>query len=125
MEIPNEIQTLLKYIDNGMVYLYIVIFIVIMYLLISLLTWSFIKPLKYLSIPTILVGILLIIIRLSSSIITNLIDADISFIKNLLPLVLKPLLTNGIVCTLIGITMLMVYIIINKKMKIKNNKIIL
>ena len=119
LEIPSEMQTLLKYIDNGMIWLYIAIFFILMYLLISLLTWSFIKPLKYLGIPTVLVGILLIIVRLSSSIILNFTNIETGLITALLPLVLKPLVIYGIVCTLFGILMIVAYIIITKNLKNK------
>lgn len=66
-----------------------------------------------------LVGILLLFIRLSSSVITNFTDIEIGFIKSLLPLVLKPLMIYGFVCTIIGILMIIVYNIINKKIKAK------
>lgn len=118
VEMPNEIQAVLKYLDNGMVWVYIGIFFVLMYLLISLLTWSFIKPLKYLGVPTILVGILLIVIKLLSRVIANGFGLE-SGIINLLPLILKPLLIYGIVCTCIGILMIVLYRIINKKQKNK------
>ena len=43
--------------------LYFLLFILVSYLLLALLTWSFIKPLKYLGIPFIVVGILTLIAR--------------------------------------------------------------
>lgn len=115
LEIPNEIQTVLKILDNGMIWVYMTIFFTLMYLLISLLTWNFIKPLKYLGIPTTLVGLLLIIIRLLSSSIISKIDADIELIIGLLPLILKPILINGIIFMIIGILMIVWYSIINNK----------
>lgn len=117
MGIPSEIQNLLKFLDNGMVWVYIGIFFIVMYLLISLLTWSFIKPLKYLGIPTMISGMLLIVIRLLARTIINLFDLKINFINNLLPVILKPLLIYGIICTIIGILMIITYKIINKKKK--------
>lgn len=112
----NEtMQLLIKYAGPKMIITYIIGFSIIMYLLISLLTWSFIKPLKYLGIPTLLVGLLLVVIRLASSFILDFVNIDIAVVNNILPIIIKPLLTNGIMCSSIAILMLLLYSLLNKK----------
>lgn len=122
MVVSNEIKEIISFLSNGMIWVYIGVFFLISYLLISLLTWSFIKPLKYLGIPTILVGVLLIIVRFTSNIIITLINSDeLNMIKVILPNLLKPMLINGIICVLIGIGMVVGYSLINKRIENKDD----
>ena len=117
MEIPEEIMKLLEIINGKMILVYVAIFIVAMYLIISFFTWSFIKPLKYLGIPTLISGIVFTIIRFIPNAFINLIEAEYSFIKIILPSMLKPILINGILCILTGVVMIVLYSLINKSKK--------
>lgn len=112
-----EMKQLISLVSDKTIWIYIGIFFVLMYLLISLLTWSFKKPLKYLGIPTIGVGVVFIIIRFLSVVIVGLVDDKMAFVRLLLPSMLSPMLLNGILCTVIGIAMIVVYKLLNKKDK--------
>ena len=116
---PMELTNIINLLNENLI-LYLIIFIVSFYLLISLLTWSFIKPLKYLGISNIVVGIVIIIIRLLLNSITNLIPEYIKIFEIILPTIVKPLLISGIICIIIGIIMLIINYLINKyKRKLK------
>lgn len=117
MTIPKELTTVLSTFNNGMIWVYIGLFLICMYLLISLLTWSFIKPLKYLGIPTCFVGVFFLIIRLSSSLVLNIFEEKANIIKILLPSMLKPILFNGIIALLIGVLMIILYVVVNNNRK--------
>ena len=120
MEIPSEIQELLKFLNTNLVWLYIGLFLIFTYLLISLLTWSLLKPLKYLGIPTIVTGVLFLIVRLLSSVIVGLFSIEFPVIKVVLPSILKPVLISGLLCMIIGIVMIVLYVVINNHLKNKN-----
>jgi len=102
---------------------FIVIFIVF-YGLISLLTWNLLKPLKYLGIPTLVVGIIILITRFTSSFIINSLASEFgSFIKDLFPLAFSPLQNIGIIFFILGLLMIIIYAVINNnKNKIDNNE---
>lgn len=119
MNISNEMMNLLSFLSGRMILLYIALFVIVMYLIISLLTWSFLKPLKYLGIPTLCVGILFIFARFFSTIMIDLLNIKINIIKTLLPSMLSPVLINGILCTVLGLIMIIVYAVINKRIKSK------
>lgn len=119
LEIPEIVKNILTLLDKQAFWLYVIGIFVVFYLLVSLLTWSFIKPLKYLGIPTIIVGILFIIIRFVPNALLTLVDENINFIKGLLPSILKPVLINGLVCLIVGVLMIVGYTLINKNKKEK------
>ena len=99
-----------------------VIFFVFSYLLVALLTWSFVKPFKYLSISFIVVGVFVLIFRLSIPSISSLILAseNINLPTFLLPTLLKPFLNAGLISIFVGILFIGFYIFINKVMKKDN-----
>ena len=97
-------------------YIFIMCFIIINYLLISLLTWSFYKPLRYLSIPTMLTGITLIVTIFLPSLLINILNVNLPFnLEPIIKVLLNPLLIPGILLTIIGVVMIVLYNIINKK----------
>lgn len=118
MEIPNEMTQLLSLINSDIFFVIFGIFIIITFLLISFLTFSFVKPLLYLGIPTLISGVIFIIIRFSATFIISLFGNTIKFINIVLPSILKPVLVNGILLLIIGIIMIIVYSLINKKKKV-------
>lgn len=98
----------------------IIIFILLSYLLISLLTRSFHKPLKYFSISFIIVGIMMIIFRfILPLIITSLAENPINIPNSISSTLLNPFLKSGIICIIIGIIFMVVYKLIEK---LQNNK---
>lgn len=98
----------------------VVIFILLSYLLISLLTWSFHKPLKYFSISFIIVGITMIIFRfILPLIITTLATDSINIPSSISSTLLNPLLKSGIISIIIGIIFMVAYKFIKK---LPNNK---
>lgn len=119
MVVSNEFKEVVSLFANGMIWIYVGIFFVLTYLFISLLTWSFIKPLKYVGIPTLIVGLLFISIRASSNVLVNIFVEGDNLINTLMPSLLKPILINGLICFLVGLGMIVGYIFINKKTKNK------
>lgn len=91
-------------------------FIIISYLILALLTWSFIKPLKYLGIPMIIVGIILLIIRSFSSTILKVIAFLIIIPKSIISIIFMPILIMGLIYIALGIC----FIYIDKKHSKKN-----
>lgn len=111
----DEVIKMILKIDDVMIWVYMGLFILLMYLVIGLLTWSIIKPLKYLGIPTLITGILFIIIRFIPNIVISILDVKISVIKAVLPSVLKPIFIYGISSLLIGLVMIILYNLFTKK----------
>ena len=110
---PTELVNLINLLnDNFLVYL--IIFIIAFYLMISFFTWSLLKPLQYLGISNIVIGIVIIIIRLLLNAITTLLPDYIKIVETILPTALKPLLISGMLCITFGIIMIVVYYLINK-----------
>lgn len=113
---PNEIIKLIEFLDSGLLWIYFILMITIFYGICALLTWSFLKPLKLLGIPSIIAGIILVILRFGlEKISVN------SFIDNLLPSLLQPLLVIGLTCITIGIMMLVAKKLLDKKNVKKDN----
>lgn len=121
--IPKEITKLLLLVSDNKIWISVFLFVLVSYIIVGLLTWSFIKPLKYLGIPTICVGSLFLFIRLFAGIASEILGERISAIGIILPAVLKPVLLNGIICLTLGIAMIITYVIITKTMKKKNSDI--
>ena len=110
---PMELTNIINLLNENLI-LYLIIFIVSFYLLISLCTWSFIKPLKYLGISNMVVGIVVIIIRFSLNLLIGFIPDYIKIFEIILPSIVKPLLYSGIICILVGIFMLIINYLINR-----------
>lgn len=100
--------------NSDMLWVYFLVVIVVFYLIIALTTWDIKKPLIYLGIPSLLVGVILSVIRFLPNIIP--IKNSILIILNSL---IKPLLITGIMCIIIGIIMIILYKILEKKHKEK------
>lgn len=113
MELIN-IVNLFK--DNYL--LYLILFIILFYLLVSLFTWSLKKPLLYLGISNIVSGLIIIVIRILLNFIGSFLPNYISIIDIILPSILKPILVSGIVITLIGIIMLIINYLLNKSKRV-------
>lgn len=122
MTVPTELKQIVSILSGGMIWIYIGIFFLLTYLFISLLTWSFLKPLKYVGIPTALVGLLFLIIRMSLSSVLGFFVEGESIIKVILPSMLRPILINGLICLGLGVLMVVIYIIINNKRRNKNEE---
>lgn len=119
---PTELVNLINILNSNFI-IYLVLFIIIFYLLISLLTWDIIKPLKYLGISNIVVGVIIIIIRFILNEVVTLVPDYIKFVETILPTILKPILISGILCILFGIIMILAYSLINKY-KIKKAEVV-
>lgn len=104
----NKLLGLISFFNTKFFWLYLMIILCVFYLIISLLTWSIKKPLMFLGIPSVVVGIILMIIR---------------FFVRLLPLsekilaiinsAIKPLFVNGVICIVLGVIMIGVYGLLN------------
>lgn len=116
INLDERVISIIKFIQSKYMYIFIMCFIIINYLLISLLTWSFHKPLRYLSIPTMLTGITLIVTIFLPSLLINILNVNLPFnLEPIIKVLLNPLLIPGILLTIIGVVMIVLYNIINKK----------
>lgn len=116
INLDEKVISSIKFIQSKYMYIFIMCFIIINYLLISLLTWSFYKPLRYLSIPTILTGITLIVTIFLPSLLINILNVNLPFnLEPIIKVLLNPLLIPGILLTISGVVMIVLYNIINKK----------
>ena len=116
INLDEKVISIIKFIQSKYMYIFIMCFIIINYLLISLLTWSFYKPLRYLSIPTMLTGITLIVTIFLPSLLINILNVNLPFnLEPIIKVLLNPLLIPGILLTIIGVVMIVLYNIINKK----------
>ena len=116
INLDEKVISIIKFIQSKYMYIFIMCFIIINYLLISLLTWSFHKPLRYLSIPTMLTGITLIVTIFLPSLLINILNVNLPFnLEPIIKVLLNPLLIPGILLTIIGVVMIVLYNIINKK----------
>lgn len=113
----NEILELVGLLNSDLLWIGIIAIVVVFYTILSLLTWSFKRPLMFLGVPTIIVGVLLVILRFSIS----LFPIDGNILK-IVSAAINPLLTIGVICTLIGIAMTVVYKLLNKKEKLEQIK---
>lgn len=114
------ITNFLEIIAKPQLLIFFIAFIIFSYLLIALLTWSLTKPLKYLSIPFIIIGIIILILRFCLPLIITIIPENTVNVPNsLVNVILNPFLKSGIICLLIGIIFMIVYILIGKFTKEK------
>ena len=93
-------------------YLWLILsgFVVIIYLLLSLINKSFQKPLKSLGIAIIISGILFIVLRfLTPTLVDFIFEEYANMIKTLIPIILQTITTIGIIYILIGILSLVIY----------------
>lgn len=114
----NKPQVLLDNISDlfttNQILIFILLFMIVSYLLIALFTWSIRKPLKYLSIPLIIVGILLLAIRFAGSMIISFLPLEINIPNTIISVILNPFLKSGIYCLLIAILFIIIYILTDK-----------
>lgn len=110
----NQLLELVGILNSELLWVYFIVVIITFYAIIALLTWNIKKPLIFLGIPSIIVGILLIILKFSIGL----------FIPNksllaLLNSAVKPLFTIGIICIIVGVAMIILYKVLNKMKKRK------
>ena len=109
------ITNFLEIIAKPQLIIFFIAFIIFSYLLIALLTWSLTKPLKYLSIPFIIIGIIILILRFSVPvIITAIPQNELNMPNTIINTLLSPFLKSGIICLLAGILSMTLYIVIGK-----------
>ena len=114
------ITNFLEIISKPGLIIFFIAFVIFSYLLIALLTWSLTKPLKYLSIPFIIIGIIILIIRFCLPfIITIMPENTVNVPSSLVNVMLNPFLKSGIICLLAGILSMTLYILIGKFTKKK------
>lgn len=119
MQLPEGLINFINLIDDGKLLIYFIIFFVFSYLLVALLTWSFIKPLKYLSFPLIITGIIAMGIRfIIPFVINTLLNGEAVIPQSLLGAILKPLLTCSLSAIIGGIVMFVLYKFIKKYRKL-------
>ncbi len=118
------LNNFIDFIRSDFFWIYVLIFFVISYLILSLLTFSFKKSLLYLGIPTSIVGLLLSIGYIVLKIMILFMDSKVEFMKDLIPKLIRPILNNGLLCLGVGVVLIVLNIILNKIFKKKEeNKI--
>lgn len=117
-EVSKEVVMTISYFKGNTIYIWLTIIIIISYLLVSLFTNSFYKPLNYLSIPIMLSGITFVITRFASVILFNImnISPNISNSMNeIMSYILNPLLYIGIILIIASVLMIIIYNLIKNK----------
>lgn len=116
------ITNILQIISKPQLIIGIIAFVIFSYFFIALLTWSLIKPLKYLSTSFFIIGIIILIFRFAFPIIiTSVLQNELNIPSTILNVILNPFLRSGIICIIIGILFITTYIIIGK-LKINKTK---
>lgn len=106
----DSVVIILNIIKNPYLWLILLGFVVIIYLLLSLINKSFKKPLKSLGIAVIISGILFIVLRfLTPTLVDFIFEEYANMIKTLMPRILRTITTIGIIYILIGILSLVIY----------------
>ena len=90
---------------------------VFFYLLIALLTWSFIKPLKFLGVPTIIASFLFLFMYSGVA----MAPQGLSYV-NAIKACLQPVLTMGIICLVMGVAMMILARILDNMYKNRINE---
>lgn len=116
------LDNILDLFTTNQILIFILLFMIVSYLLIALFTWSIRKPLKYLSIPLIIVGILLLAIRFTGSMIISFLPLEINIPNTIISVILNPFLKSGIYCLLIAILFIIIYILTGKLNKNGKNE---
>lgn len=108
--VPEELQILFQIANKGKLLLILASFIIFSYFFLALLTWSFSKPMNFMGIPTLIIGVLFLLLRFGSGLIISLLgDVEIlSFIEQF-SIILKPALITGISCLVIGLLLIVLY----------------
>lgn len=106
----DSVVIILNIIKSPYLWLMLLGFVVIIYLLLSLINKSFKKPLKSLGIAVIISGILFIVLRfLTPTLVDFIFEEYANMIKALMPRILRTITTIGIIYILIGILSLVIY----------------
>ncbi len=109
-----------NFITGQSIILWFIAFLILSYLIEALFTWSFIKPLKYLGIPIIIVGIVSLILKVILMLgVDTLFKDKLAFIKPFFDNSENLFIKYGIICIAVGIVMIIIYVIINKILKSK------
>ena len=110
-EVSKEVVMTISYFKGNTIYIWLTIIIIISYLLVSLFTNSFYKPLNYLSIPIMLSGITFVILFNIMNISPNISNSMIEIISY----ILNPLLYIGIILIIASVLMIIIYNLIKNK----------
>lgn len=106
----DSVVIILNIIKSPYLWLMLLGFVVIIYLLLSLINKSFKKPLKSLGIAVIISGILFIVLRfLTPTLVDFIFEEYANMIKTLMLRILRTITTIGIIYILIGILSLVIY----------------
>lgn len=121
MQIQDNVLNIINIVNSINLYYVFIPLLVIFYFLFALFTWSFLKPLKYIGSANITTGLMFMSIKLISPIVNSLKINNV--IKEILPTVINPLFISGIICFLSGILLMIIYYVINKIIKKKEDVI--
>ena len=110
MLMNDSVVIILNIVKSPYLWLMLLGFVVIIYLLLSLINKSFKKRLKSLGIAVIISGILFIVLRfLTPTLVDFIFEEYANMIKTLMPRILRTITTIGIIYILIGILSLVIY----------------
>ncbi len=107
LEFTDAVSDFNKYATEEKLIGYIIIIVVVFYGLFALLRWSFYKPLMWMGIPSLLVGILLLLISPLKNTLMQKASGEFVEMKNFFDGILNPIMnqitTMGIITLIIGI----------------------
>lgn len=116
----SDITRIIRLLDLLFSYKFIILFILVLlaiYFLVALFTWSFLKPVKYLGIPTIACGIVSVLVPFAADFALEAMLGDAYLVSLVTSTVTSYYLKAGIVLLIVGTLMLVLYYLVNKKLK--------
>lgn len=115
----EDIRKVVDFITGSNIMVIFLCFLVFSYLIMVLMTWSLIKPFKYLGFPVIAVGIALIVCKFAIKPISAAFASDF---KGFLPLITNhgaTFLTFGLLLIVMGITIEVLYLVLRTNLVLK------
>lgn len=116
----SELIKILSIFNNKLIFVGIVLFF---FIIILLLKRNFIKPLKYIGIPSFMVGIFTLIIYLLLPVIINFMGEEINMFQVFIPYLTTNLLSLAIFWLVFGLILIILYNIFKKRFQ-KTDKIV-
>lgn len=124
--VASVLETTVKIVNSIEFKIAFGVLFVVVFLLVSLFTWSFYKPLIWLGIPTIMVGILTASIGSTRLLMNNITIEELgsyqTIIENLVSPILNNLLIYGLIILAKGTIMVIIYSIIDKHKRKKETQ---
>ena len=116
-------EAIINFLTSGAILTAFICVIAVSYLIIGLLTWSFIKPLKYLGVCSTIVGLVGFVLKLLLSYIVDILDIEgIGIVKSIILASGNVFLKYAVIFLVVGILLEVLYYVINKTLKSNKKK---